>query len=99
MIYGAEGLTPNEFKEQLRWLARDVMPASGGPQVHTRAAECGGGASLDRAHGRDRFAYVECGGRNECAGRSALRQPLFLGVLNDVFNCPALLQYLEAIAR
>jgi alkanesulfonate monooxygenase SsuD/methylene tetrahydromethanopterin reductase-like flavin-dependent oxidoreductase (luciferase family) len=27
MIHWAEGLSPTEFKEQLRWFARDVMPA------------------------------------------------------------------------
>jgi alkanesulfonate monooxygenase SsuD/methylene tetrahydromethanopterin reductase-like flavin-dependent oxidoreductase (luciferase family) len=27
MIHWAEGLPPDEFKEQLRWFARDVMPA------------------------------------------------------------------------
>lgn len=27
MIHWAEGLGPNEFKEQLRWFAREVMPA------------------------------------------------------------------------
>ena len=27
MIHWAEGLSPNEFEEQLRWFARDVMPA------------------------------------------------------------------------
>jgi alkanesulfonate monooxygenase SsuD/methylene tetrahydromethanopterin reductase-like flavin-dependent oxidoreductase (luciferase family) len=27
MIHWAEGLTPAEFKEQLRWFAKDVMPA------------------------------------------------------------------------
>ena len=27
MIHWAEGLTPKEFKEQLRWFAKDVMPA------------------------------------------------------------------------
>jgi alkanesulfonate monooxygenase SsuD/methylene tetrahydromethanopterin reductase-like flavin-dependent oxidoreductase (luciferase family) len=27
MIHWAEGLAPNEFKEQLRWFAKDVMPA------------------------------------------------------------------------
>src|SRR5262249_674282 len=27
MIHWAEGLPPNEFKEQLRWFAREVMPA------------------------------------------------------------------------
>jgi hypothetical protein len=30
MIHWAEGLSPKEFKEQLRWFARDVMPALGG---------------------------------------------------------------------
>lgn len=29
MIHWAEGLSPAEFKEQLRWFARDVMPAFG----------------------------------------------------------------------
>ena len=27
MIHWAEGLPPDEFMEQLRWFARDVMPA------------------------------------------------------------------------
>jgi hypothetical protein len=27
MIHWAEGLSPNEFKEQLRWFVRDVMLA------------------------------------------------------------------------
>jgi hypothetical protein len=27
MIHWAEGLSPKEFKEQLRWFAKDVMPA------------------------------------------------------------------------
>jgi len=27
MIHWAEGLPPEEFKEQLRWFAKDVMPA------------------------------------------------------------------------
>jgi len=27
MIHWAEGLSPREFEEQLRWFARDVMPA------------------------------------------------------------------------
>jgi len=27
MIHWAEGLSTKEFKEQLRWFARDVMPA------------------------------------------------------------------------
>jgi hypothetical protein len=27
MIHWAEGLSPKDFKEQLRWFARDVMPA------------------------------------------------------------------------
>jgi hypothetical protein len=30
MVHCAEGLTPREFKEQLRWFAREVMPAFGG---------------------------------------------------------------------
>ncbi len=29
MLHWAEGLPPKEFKEQLRWFARDVMPAFG----------------------------------------------------------------------
>ena len=29
MVHWAEGLSPNEFEEQLRWFARDVMPAFG----------------------------------------------------------------------
>jgi len=39
MIHWAEGLTPSEFKAQLRWFAKDVMPAFGGAQVQIRAAE------------------------------------------------------------
>jgi hypothetical protein len=27
MVHWAEGLSPDEFKEQLRWFAKDVMPA------------------------------------------------------------------------
>jgi len=27
MVHWAEGLPPREFQEQLRWFARDVMPA------------------------------------------------------------------------
>jgi len=27
MIHWAEGMPPKEFKEQLRWFAKDVMPA------------------------------------------------------------------------
>jgi len=27
MIHWAEGMPPEEFKEQLRWFAKDVMPA------------------------------------------------------------------------
>jgi len=27
MIHWAEGLSPTEFKEQLRWFAKDLMPA------------------------------------------------------------------------
>jgi hypothetical protein len=27
MIHWAEGLAPEEFKQQLRWFAKDVMPA------------------------------------------------------------------------
>ena len=27
MIHWAEGIPPEEFKEQLRWFAKDVMPA------------------------------------------------------------------------
>jgi hypothetical protein len=27
MIHWAEGLSPKEFKEQLAWFAKDVMPA------------------------------------------------------------------------
>jgi hypothetical protein len=27
MIHWAEGMGPKEFKEQLAWFARDVMPA------------------------------------------------------------------------
>jgi hypothetical protein len=27
MIHWAEGLSPKEFMEQLRWFAKDVMPA------------------------------------------------------------------------
>ena len=29
MVHWAEGLSPSEFEEQLRWFARDVMPAFG----------------------------------------------------------------------
>jgi alkanesulfonate monooxygenase SsuD/methylene tetrahydromethanopterin reductase-like flavin-dependent oxidoreductase (luciferase family) len=29
MVHWAEGLSPGEFEEQLRWFARDVMPAFG----------------------------------------------------------------------
>jgi hypothetical protein len=32
MIHWAEGIPPAEFKEQLRWFARDVMPAFAGPR-------------------------------------------------------------------
>jgi len=39
MVHWAEGLTPAEFKEQLRRFAREVMPAFGGAQVQIRAAE------------------------------------------------------------
>jgi alkanesulfonate monooxygenase SsuD/methylene tetrahydromethanopterin reductase-like flavin-dependent oxidoreductase (luciferase family) len=39
MVHWAEGLTPKEFKEQLRWFAKDVMPAFGGAEVQIRAAE------------------------------------------------------------
>ena len=31
--------TPREFKEQLRWFAREVMPAFSGAEVQIRAAE------------------------------------------------------------
>ena len=31
MMHWAEGLSPKEFKEQLHWFARDVMPAFSGP--------------------------------------------------------------------
>ncbi len=31
MIHWAEGLAPNEFKEQLAWFAEEVMPAFKGP--------------------------------------------------------------------
>jgi hypothetical protein len=27
IVHWAEGLSPREFKEQLRWFAKDVMPA------------------------------------------------------------------------
>jgi hypothetical protein len=27
MIHWAEGIPPKEFKEQLRWFAKEVMPA------------------------------------------------------------------------
>jgi hypothetical protein len=27
MVHWAEGLSPREFTEQLRWFAKDVMPA------------------------------------------------------------------------
>jgi hypothetical protein len=30
MIHWAEGMPPAEFKEQLSWFARDVMPAFAG---------------------------------------------------------------------
>ena len=30
MVHWAEGISPNEFEEQLRWFARDVLPAFGG---------------------------------------------------------------------
>jgi hypothetical protein len=30
MLHWAEGIPPAEFKDQLRWFARDVMPAFGG---------------------------------------------------------------------
>jgi hypothetical protein len=30
MIHRAEGMGPKEFKEQLAWFARDVMPAFAG---------------------------------------------------------------------
>jgi hypothetical protein len=30
MVHWAEGLSPAEFEEQLRWFARDVMPAFSG---------------------------------------------------------------------
>ena len=30
MVHWAEGLSPGEFSDQLRWFARDVMPAFGG---------------------------------------------------------------------
>ena len=33
MIHWAEGLPPAEFKEQLRWFARDVMPAFEGARI------------------------------------------------------------------
>ena len=33
MIHWAEGLPPAEFKEQLRWFARDVMPAFRGARI------------------------------------------------------------------
>jgi len=36
MIHWAEGLSPQEFKEQLRWFARDVMPAFAGAEVQFR---------------------------------------------------------------
>jgi alkanesulfonate monooxygenase SsuD/methylene tetrahydromethanopterin reductase-like flavin-dependent oxidoreductase (luciferase family) len=38
MIHWAEGLSPAEFKEQLRWFARDVMPAFSGTKVQFRGA-------------------------------------------------------------
>ena len=39
MIHWAEGLSPNEFKEQLAWFAEDVMPAFKGSSaaLHTAA--------------------------------------------------------------
>jgi alkanesulfonate monooxygenase SsuD/methylene tetrahydromethanopterin reductase-like flavin-dependent oxidoreductase (luciferase family) len=39
MMHWAEGLSPREFKEQLRWFARDVMPAFSRAQVRGAAAE------------------------------------------------------------
>jgi alkanesulfonate monooxygenase SsuD/methylene tetrahydromethanopterin reductase-like flavin-dependent oxidoreductase (luciferase family) len=39
MIHWAEGLSPEEFKEQLRWFARDVMPAFTGADARRSAAE------------------------------------------------------------
>jgi alkanesulfonate monooxygenase SsuD/methylene tetrahydromethanopterin reductase-like flavin-dependent oxidoreductase (luciferase family) len=38
MIHWAEGLSPTEFKEQLRWFAQDVMPAFSGTKVQFRGA-------------------------------------------------------------
>jgi alkanesulfonate monooxygenase SsuD/methylene tetrahydromethanopterin reductase-like flavin-dependent oxidoreductase (luciferase family) len=38
MMHWAEGLSPAEFKEQLRWFARDVMPAFSGAKVQFRGA-------------------------------------------------------------
>jgi len=61
MIHWAEGLSPAEFKEQLRWFARDVMPAfwrsetccgvAGHREGH-RAARCFRSPSIaSRLHG------------------------------------------------
>ena len=33
MIHWAEGLAPAEFKDQLRWFAKDVMPAFEGAKI------------------------------------------------------------------
>jgi alkanesulfonate monooxygenase SsuD/methylene tetrahydromethanopterin reductase-like flavin-dependent oxidoreductase (luciferase family) len=38
MMHWAEGLSPKEFKEQLHWFARDVMPAFSGTNVRRRDA-------------------------------------------------------------
>jgi len=40
MIHWAEGIPPAEFKEQLRWFARDVMPAFAGAAL--RGGDPGG---------------------------------------------------------
>ncbi len=33
MIHWAEGIPPEEFKDQLRWFAKDVMPAFSGTEA------------------------------------------------------------------
>ena len=42
MIHWAEGMPPAEFKEQLRWFARDVMPAFAGRALRGRGGPPGG---------------------------------------------------------
>ena len=39
MIHWAEGLSPGEFEEQLRWFARDVMPAFSGVASRSTTAQ------------------------------------------------------------